>query len=96
MMWYGKGRSLAAAPYLITPMSLQLVIPWRVALQQSSPLLHQPSTILQHSAAVANMLLILAPAHHITTCASRHDPFSGGGHHLIHAGFLSKGWGKLT
>src|SRR5438876_7590178 len=27
-------------------MSLRLVIPWRVALQQSSPPLHQPATIL--------------------------------------------------
>src|SRR3989442_15151220 len=27
-------------------MSLRLVIPWRVALQQSSPRLHQPATIL--------------------------------------------------
>jgi hypothetical protein len=27
-------------------MSLQLVIPWRVALQQSSPPLHQPTEIL--------------------------------------------------
>src|SRR5207302_5244935 len=31
----------------IVPMSLQLVIPRRVALQQSSPPLHQPSVILK-------------------------------------------------
>ena len=36
-----------AAPRLIVPMSLQLVIPRRVALQQSSPPLHQPSVILK-------------------------------------------------
>ena len=36
-----------AAPRLIVPMSLQLVIPRRVALQQSLPPLHQPSVILK-------------------------------------------------
>jgi hypothetical protein len=36
-----------AAPRLIVPMSLQLVIPRRVALQQSSPPLHQPRAILK-------------------------------------------------
>jgi hypothetical protein len=34
-------------PRLIVPMSFQLVIPRRVALQQSSPPLHQPSVILK-------------------------------------------------
>src|ERR1700682_3801879 len=41
------GSDLSAAPRLIVPMSLQLVIPRRVALQQSSPPLHQPSVILK-------------------------------------------------
>ena len=41
------GSDPRAAPRLIVPMSLQLVIPWRVALQQSSPPLHQPSVILK-------------------------------------------------
>src|ERR1019366_8809949 len=36
-----------AAPRLIGTMSLQLAIPRRVALQQSSPPLHQPSVILK-------------------------------------------------
>jgi len=38
---------IAAPPRLIVPMSLQLVIPRRVALQQSSPPLHQLSVILK-------------------------------------------------
>src|ERR1700724_157058 len=41
------GSDPRAAPQLIVPMSLQLVNPWRVALQQSSPPLHQPSVILK-------------------------------------------------
>src|SRR6202521_4983102 len=41
------GSDPRAAPRLIVPMSLQLVIPRRVALQQSSPPLHQPSAILK-------------------------------------------------
>jgi len=41
------GSDPRAAPRLIVPMSLQLVIPRRVALQQSSPPLHQPSLILK-------------------------------------------------
>src|ERR1700680_1273675 len=41
------GSDPSAAPRLIVPMSLQLAIPRRVALQQSSPLLHQPSVILK-------------------------------------------------
>src|SRR5712692_10474781 len=41
------GSDPRAAPRLIVPMSLQLVIPWRVALQQSSPPLHQLSAILK-------------------------------------------------
>src|SRR6266481_10113587 len=42
-----SGSDPRAAPRLIVPMSLQLVIPRRVALQQSSPPLHQPSVILK-------------------------------------------------
>ena len=41
------GSDPRIAPRLIVPMSLQLVIPRRVALQQSSPPLHQPSFILK-------------------------------------------------
>ena len=41
------GSDPRAAPRLIVPMSLQLVIPRRVALQQSSPPLHQPNAILK-------------------------------------------------
>jgi hypothetical protein len=41
------GERPKSRPRLIVPMSLQLVIPRRVALQQSSPLLHQPSSILK-------------------------------------------------
>src|SRR5271168_4202945 len=41
------GSDPRAAPRLIVPMSLLLVIPRRVALQQSSPPLHQPSVILK-------------------------------------------------
>jgi len=37
-----RGRDLAATPSLIVSMSFRLVIPWRVALQQSSPPLRQP------------------------------------------------------
>src|SRR6266581_8683894 len=36
-----------AAPRLIVPRSLRLAIPRRVALQQSSPPLHQPTVILK-------------------------------------------------
>src|SRR5580700_9474790 len=41
------GSDPRIAPRLIVPMSLQLVIPRRVALQQSSLPLHQPSVILK-------------------------------------------------
>src|SRR5450759_184895 len=41
------GSDPRAAPRIIGPMSLQLIIPRRVALQQSSPPLHQPSVILK-------------------------------------------------
>jgi hypothetical protein len=41
------GSDPTAAPQLIVRMSLRLAIPWRVALQQSSPPLHQPSAILK-------------------------------------------------
>src|SRR6266481_6364286 len=44
------GSDRTAAPRLIVPMSLQLAIPRRVALQQSSPLLHQSGTILKKKA----------------------------------------------
>src|ERR1700716_1767602 len=41
------GSDPTAAPRLIVPMSLRLAIPRRVALQQSSPPLHQPGAILK-------------------------------------------------
>src|ERR1700737_485268 len=41
------GSDPTAAPRVIVPMSLPLVIPRRVALQQSPPPLHQPSVILK-------------------------------------------------
>jgi hypothetical protein len=41
------GGDPRAAPRPIVPMNLQLIIPQRVALQQSSPPLHQPSVILK-------------------------------------------------
>jgi hypothetical protein len=48
---HGEGTSSGerpkSRPRLILPMSLQLIIPQRVALQQSSPPLHQPSVILE-------------------------------------------------
>ena len=44
------GSDPRAAPRLIGPMSLQLVIPRRVALQQSSLLLHQPGVSLAETA----------------------------------------------
>src|ERR1700731_2774583 len=44
------GSGSPAAPRLIVPMSLQLAIPRRVALQQSSPPLHQPGAILKKKA----------------------------------------------
>ena len=36
-----------ATPAPLDSMSLQLAIPWRVALQQSQPPLHQPAATLQ-------------------------------------------------
>src|ERR1700732_2462690 len=44
------GSGSTAAPRLIVPMSLRLAIPRRVALQQSSPPLHQPAAILKKKA----------------------------------------------
>src|SRR3984893_13926874 len=41
------GSDPRIAPRLIVPMSLQLAIPRRVALQQRSPPLHQPRVILK-------------------------------------------------
>jgi len=43
MMNIGKGVTNLATPVLIIPMSLQSVIPQRVALQQSAPPLHRPT-----------------------------------------------------
>jgi len=37
-----------ARPSPIVSMSFRLAIPWRVALQQSPPPLHQPTTILDN------------------------------------------------
>ena len=38
-----KGSGPQTAPRTIVSMSLRLAIPWRVALQQSPPPLHQPT-----------------------------------------------------
>src|SRR5437016_7177767 len=45
-----RGAARRPLPRPSVSMSLRLVIPWRVALQQSSPPLHQPQTILNASA----------------------------------------------
>src|ERR1051325_607944 len=50
------GRNPAAAPSLIVLMSFRLVIPWRVALQQSSPPLHQPGRLLTMAQSKATTL----------------------------------------
>ncbi len=44
--WVGADETVAP-PAPLDSMSLQLVIPWRVALQQSPPPLHQPVATLQ-------------------------------------------------
>jgi hypothetical protein len=43
-----------ATPAPLDSMSLQLVIPWRVALQQSPPPLHQPVALCNNGAALCN------------------------------------------
>ena len=43
----GWGGLLVATPALIGTMSFQLAIPWRVALPQSPPPLHQSGRIVQ-------------------------------------------------
>ena len=43
-----------STPDPIVSMSFQLVIPWRVALQQSPPPLHQPGTIMHERAAAGH------------------------------------------
>src|SRR5580700_7360666 len=48
------GSDPRIAPRLIVPMSLQLAIPRRVALQQSSLPLHQPSVILKEKRKIEN------------------------------------------
>jgi len=40
----GNGAVAGSAPVPIVAMSLQLAIPWRVALLQSPPPLHQPTS----------------------------------------------------
>ena len=42
-----NGNRPKPAPPTIVSMSLRLAIPWRVALQQSPPPLHQPRTIVK-------------------------------------------------
>ena len=51
-------------------MSLQLVIPWRVALQQSSPPLHQPTEILNQKWLFEKENLLTASVS-ITNCLNR-------------------------
>jgi hypothetical protein len=49
--WQKQSAARRPLPFrLSVSMSLQLGIPWRVALQQSSPPLHQPPEILNQSA----------------------------------------------
>ena len=43
-----------STPRPIVSMSFQLAIPWRVALPQSPPPLHQPGAIMQQRAAAGN------------------------------------------
>ena len=50
----GNGAVSSSVPAPIVAMSLQLAIPWRVALQQSPPPLHQPTTFLRQPAATVN------------------------------------------
>ena len=45
---------LNSTPRPIVSMSFQLAIPWRVALPQSPPPLHQPGTIMQQRAAAGH------------------------------------------
>ena len=48
----GKGAdATVATPAPLDSMSLQLVIPWRVALQQSPPPLHQPTVFCNRASA---------------------------------------------
>src|SRR5687768_3990506 len=73
----------ARRPLLFRPsvsMSLQLVIPWRVALQQSSPSLRQPTEILKQrcwfekeiysTASVANRNCLNQGVHPMLLCLS--------------------------
>ena len=53
-----SGNGFAAAPGLIVSMSFQLVIPRRVALQQSPLPLRQPVTILRYSRLAGRVLFI--------------------------------------
>ena len=54
-----KRRSrLQTAPQLIVPMSLRLIIPRRVALQQRSLLLHQPRVILSKKMSTSNEISV--------------------------------------
>ena len=51
----GVGADETAVPSApFDSMSLQLVIPWRVALQQSPPPLHQPAALCNNGAVLCN------------------------------------------
>src|SRR2546428_9728945 len=65
-------RGAARRPLLrpSVSMSLQLVIPWRVALQQSSPPLHQPTEILNQKWLFEKENLLTASVP-ITNCLNR-------------------------
>jgi hypothetical protein len=82
----GKGRGFAAAPWLITPMTLQLVIPWRVALQHCPPPLRQLVPILQQTSAAAKRSI----GNGLTTGLEDHSAphFPTAAAHPKHAGFL--------
>jgi hypothetical protein len=83
----GKRRVFAAAPWLITPMTLQLVIPWRVALQHCPPPLRQLVPILQQTSAAAKRSI----GNGLTTGLKDHSAphFPTAAAHPKHAGFLS-------
>jgi len=49
-----KGRGSYPTPFPSSAMSLGSAIPWRVALQQSSPLLHRPESMVYLSAETVN------------------------------------------
>ena len=74
-------RDSEVTPSLIVWMSLQLVIPWQVALQQSPPPLHQPSVLCNRGPARNNRKRMLVRVNEIAT----QDSYShvATGYHLL-------------